>query len=111
MAGKLSLKAKATIPLGHLADIKDYTIRGEATLKGATIDAVDLGRLSARFALVKGVLDLDDLSGQLVERPSGDGAKTRSGPERVAARPGRRPSAPRADSGERSTPSCRRPAS
>ena len=71
MAGKLSLKADATIPLGHLADLKDYSIRGQATLTGASIAGVDLGRLSAKFALAKGVLDLDDLSGQLVERPNG----------------------------------------
>ncbi len=71
MAGKLGLKAVATIPLGHLADLKDYTIRGQATLKGASIAGVDLGRLAARFVLVKGVLDLDDVSGQLVERPGG----------------------------------------
>ena len=71
MAGRLSLKATATIPLGHLADLKDYTIRGQATLAGASISNDDLGRLSAKFALVKGVLDLDDLSGQLVERPDG----------------------------------------
>lgn len=71
MAGRLSLKATATIPLGHLADLEDYAIRGQATLTGASIGGVDLGRLAAKFALVKGVLDLDDLSGQLVERPAG----------------------------------------
>ncbi len=97
MAGKLSLKADATIPLGHLGDLKDYTIRGTATLKGATIGAVDLGRLSSRFALDKGVLDLDDLNGQLVERPEGT---AKSPPP---ASPAAKPDAPLAAGGFRGT--------
>jgi translocation and assembly module TamB len=88
IAGKLSVKADATIPLGHLADLKDYTIRGQGTLKAASIAGMDLGRLSTRFALVKGVLDLDDLSGQLVERPGGNAGSP------PAATPSPRPDAP-----------------
>ncbi len=72
IAGHLALKADATIPLGKLTDLKGYIIKGEATLTGASIDGVDLGRVSSRFDLENGVLKLDELQGQLVERPNGD---------------------------------------
>jgi translocation and assembly module TamB len=91
IAGHLALKADATIPLGTLAELKAYTIRGSATLKAASIDGVDLGRLSARFDLDKGVLTLDDLEGQLVERPDGDAATP---PPTTPARPAGAPLVP-----------------
>ncbi len=71
IAGKLSLKAKATIPLGSLRDLRGYAFQGDATLKGTSIDHVDLGYVSAHIELVDGVLDLSDLRGQLVDKPSG----------------------------------------
>ncbi len=71
VAGKLSLKANATIPLGALKDVKQYAFHGEATLKGAAIDNVDLGRVSARLDLENGVLDLTDFRGRIVDRPDG----------------------------------------
>ena len=71
VAGKLSLKAKATIPLGNLRDIKDYTFRGAATLNAASIAGVDLGHVQAKLDLDKGVLDLTDFRGQLVDLPDG----------------------------------------
>ncbi len=76
MAGKLSLKAVATIPLGHVADLKDYTIRGRATLKAASIAAVDLGRLDAAVRARDG-------------RPRPRGAERTAG--RTARRDGRVP--------------------
>ena len=74
LAGHLALKADAKIPLGTLADLKGYTIRGNATLSGASINGIDLGHIAARFALDGGVLSLDDLDGQLADRPDGDAA-------------------------------------
>jgi translocation and assembly module TamB len=71
LAGKLSLKAKATIPLGKLRDLKEYTFQGDATLKGANIAGIDFGRLTASLELKDGVLDLNQLKGQLVDRPQG----------------------------------------
>jgi translocation and assembly module TamB len=79
IAGHLALKADAKIPLGHLTDLKGYTINGRATLTRASIDGVDLGRVSSRFDLDGGVLVLDELQGQLVERP--DGGADRPPPE------------------------------
>ena len=70
-SGKLSLKAKATIPLGTLTDVRAYAFHGEAKLKGASIAGVDLGAVVARLDLADGVLDLSDLRGRLVERPAG----------------------------------------
>ncbi len=72
VAGKLSLKAKATIPLGQIRDIKAYIFHGEATLTGGHIAGVDLGRVEAKLDLENGVLALTDFRGQLVDRPAGD---------------------------------------
>ncbi len=69
--GKLSLKADATIPLGDYRDVKAYVFHGDARLEGASIDGVDLGHIQFRLNLDKGVLDLTDFRGQLVELPEG----------------------------------------
>ena len=74
VSGKLSLKAKATIPLGALRDVRGYAFHGRATLKGASIAGVDLGAVEAKVDLEKGVLDLSELRGQLVDRPDGSPA-------------------------------------
>ncbi len=72
IAGKLSIKADATIPLTALSDLKDYVFRGTATLKGASIEGVDLGFLSGEVDFDKGVLEVKNLQGRLIERPGGD---------------------------------------
>ncbi len=71
VAGKFSLKATATIPLGSLRDIKLYAFKGDLTLKGASIDHVDLGQVSAHVDLGEGVLAITDFRGQLVDKPAG----------------------------------------
>ena len=72
VAGKLSLKAKATIPLGTLGDIKSYAFHGSAQLKQAHIAGIDIGHAEAQLDLEDGVLDLSKFQGQLVDRPQGD---------------------------------------
>src|SRR6185312_6926194 len=84
IAGRFSLKATATIPLDSLRDLKGYVFRGDATLTGASIDHVDLGLLSAHLEFVDGVLDLSDIRGQLVEKPSGN---AKNPPKPTAAPP------------------------
>jgi len=71
VTGKLNLKAKATIPLGAMRDIKQYKIQGEAVLDRASIFKVDLAHLEARLDLSDGRLELKDLRGVLVDRPDG----------------------------------------
>ena len=71
VTGRLSLKAKATIPLGSLRDVKSYGFHGEATLASADIAGVDLGRVSARLDLEDGVLELSRFHGQFVNLPTG----------------------------------------
>lgn len=71
LGGKLSLKAQATIPLGALRDVREYVFHGEASLTGASIAGVDLGRLTAKLVLDQGVLELSDFRGRLVNRPAG----------------------------------------
>ncbi|WZO98920.1 AsmA-like C-terminal region-containing protein [Isosphaeraceae bacterium EP7] len=72
IAGKMSLKAKATIPIADVRDIKKYAFHGEASLSGASIEGVDLGRATARLDLADGVLELTEFRGQLLDRPAGD---------------------------------------
>ena len=84
VAGKFSIKATATIPLGSLKDLKAYAFKGDATLKAASIDHVDLGSVSAHLELARGLLDLSDLRGQFVDRPAGD---DRSPPRPTATLP------------------------
>ncbi|MBX6314140.1 MAG: hypothetical protein IRY99_14675, partial [Isosphaeraceae bacterium] len=70
-AGRLSLNAKLTIPLGKLRDLKAYTIQGDATLASAHIAGIDFGHLMARVDLKDGVLELQHLKGRLVDQPGG----------------------------------------
>jgi len=79
VAGRFSLKAEATIPLGALRDLKGYVFRGRVTLSGASVAGVDLGRASAHIALENGVLEVTDLRGRLVDLPDG-GRNNRPGP-------------------------------
>ncbi len=72
IAGRFSIKATATIPLGSLREIKAYGFHGDATLKSASIDHVDLGQLAAHLDLADGVLDLSDFRGQFVDHPAGN---------------------------------------
>lgn len=71
IAGKLSLKADATIPLRKLSSLRNYRFHGEAVLKEASIAGVDLGRVDATLDLKEGSLALTDFRGQFVERPAG----------------------------------------
>ena len=71
VAGKISLRADATIPLGKLRTIRGYAFHGDVTLAGASLYGVDVGRVSARLDLADGVLVLSDLRGRLVDRPGG----------------------------------------
>ena len=72
VAGRFSIRATATIPLGTLGDVKAYAFKGDATLRGASIDHVDLGLVTTHVELARGVLDLSDFRGQFVDRPSGN---------------------------------------
>ena len=71
VAGRFSINATATIPLGALRDIQSYAFKGDATLRGASIDHVDLGLVTAHLELADGVLELSDFRGQFVDKPSG----------------------------------------
>ena len=71
VAGRFSIKASATIPLGALREIKAYAFHGDASLKGASIDHVDIGQVFAHIDLANGVLDLSDFRGQFVDHPAG----------------------------------------
>ena len=93
IAGRFSIKADGDHPSrlapGHL---KGYVFKGDATLKGASIDHVDLGLVTAHLELVNGVLDLSDFRGQFVDRPCG---RRQEPAEADRDPPDRRPVAPR----------------
>jgi translocation and assembly module TamB len=84
VAGRFSLKASATIPLGALKNIQAYRFQGDATLMGASIDHVDLGLVAAHLELVNGVLELSDFRGQFVEKAAGT---EKNPPPRTASPP------------------------
>jgi translocation and assembly module TamB len=69
MTGRLSLKATATIPIGRLKDVRRYAFQGEASLRSASIDHVDVGNLAATLDFKDGVLELSDFRGVLVDHP------------------------------------------
>ena len=71
IAGRFSITAEATIPLGTLRDLKAYGFKGDATLRGASLDNVDLGLVTTHVDLTNGVLTLTDFRGRLVDRPNG----------------------------------------
>ena len=75
IAGKFSIKATATIPLGTFRDLRGYVFVGDASLKEASIDHVDLGLVATHVEFANGVLKLIDFRGHFVDKPSGD-AKT-----------------------------------
>jgi len=72
VAGRFSIKATMTIPLDSLAQIKLYAFEGDATLKAASIDHVDLGLVRTHLHLADGVLELSDFRGQFVDHPAGN---------------------------------------
>jgi translocation and assembly module TamB len=71
LAGKLSVKARATIPLGAFRDVKAYAFHGSARLKQAHIAGIDIGHAEAHLDLEDGFLDLSRFAGRLVDRPKG----------------------------------------
>jgi translocation and assembly module TamB len=75
ISGMLSLKARATIPLGNLTDLSKYKIGGQASLSAASIDGVHIGRVASQFNLDHGVLSLENLQGQLVDQSRQDPKK------------------------------------
>ena len=97
VAGLLSIRATATIPLGSLKDVKAYAFRGDATLRGASIDHVDLGLVATHVELANGVLALTDFRGQFVDRPSGGAANPPAPTVNVASTGPLPPGAFRAD--------------
>jgi len=84
IAGRFSVKASATIPLGSLRDLKGYAVHGDANLSKASIDHVDLSELAMHLDVEDGVVNLSDFRGVLIDKPSGDSS---SPPRAVPAPP------------------------
>ncbi|WP_435016791.1 AsmA-like C-terminal region-containing protein [Tundrisphaera sp. TA3] len=74
IAGKFTLKANATIPIATPGDLRKYKFHGESSLKAASINHIDIGRIDAKLDLIDGVLELSDFRGQFVDHPIGDDA-------------------------------------
>ena len=73
IAGRFSVKATATIPLDSLQNLRGYVIHGDARLSRASIDYVDLGELAGHLDVEDGVVNLVDLRGVLIDKPTAGG--------------------------------------
>lgn len=80
VTGSLSLRARATIPLGTLTGVKGYGFEGEMSLAGASLDGVGLGRLASTVKLADGVLELTNLRGRLGDLPPSAAPTPEAGP-------------------------------
>ncbi|HEV3122658.1 MAG TPA: hypothetical protein VGY53_12175, partial [Isosphaeraceae bacterium] len=69
--GRIWADGRARIPLGHLADVDRYDIRGQARLVQFTVEGTDYALVQTPFELVRGVLEFPRFDGRLADRPAG----------------------------------------
>lgn len=65
VAGRLSFRVKASIPLATPRDPKTYRLEGTATFPTLVLQGVELRALEAKFHYADGMLHLDRLDGHL----------------------------------------------
>jgi translocation and assembly module TamB len=65
VAGRVSLSAKARLPLDRMRDFRAYQLTGRASASRLTIEGVDLADLRADLTFQDGVLSLANLSGSV----------------------------------------------
>jgi uncharacterized protein involved in outer membrane biogenesis len=71
VAGKLSVKVQASLPVDQPRDLKLYKVSGTATLPTFTLSGVEMKDVSARVRYDNGVLRLEEFRGQLPGQPAG----------------------------------------
>lgn len=72
ISGRLTFKVHASIPVNTAGDLKAYRLQGTASLPTLNMAGVETTNLVAKVNYRNGVLDLEDLSGQM---PSGKDPK------------------------------------
>jgi hypothetical protein len=65
IAGRLTIQVHASIPINTAGDLKAYRLRGTAKLPRFRIDGLEMTDVAARVRYLDGVLDLQELSGQM----------------------------------------------
>jgi hypothetical protein len=76
--GRLSCQVQATLPLDKPEDTKAYRIRGTARLSRLNLAGIEMADVRTRLHYADGVLQLDELSGQL-PRPRRPGVAAAAG--------------------------------
>jgi uncharacterized protein involved in outer membrane biogenesis len=71
VAGKLSVKVQASLPVDQPRDLKLYKVTGTATLPTFTLSGVEMKNVSARVRYDNGILRLEEFRGQLPGKPAG----------------------------------------
>jgi hypothetical protein len=91
IAGRLTIQVHASIPVNTAGDMKAYRFRGTAKLPTFTIAGLEMTNVEAKAKYADGVLDLEDLRGQMPTPPPpfpphARGRKGRDGTFQGAAR-------------------------
>ncbi|HTU18144.1 MAG TPA: AsmA-like C-terminal region-containing protein [Gemmataceae bacterium] len=67
VTGRLTFQVHASIPVNTAGDLKAYRLRGSAKLPSFTIDGLAMANVEAQVRYANGVLDLQNLHGQMPE--------------------------------------------
>jgi translocation and assembly module TamB len=87
-SGRLSVNARATVPLRQLGDLREYAFHGALTLRNASLFGLHVKHLAAEVDLTQGVLQLLDFRGILVDHSAAQSAgDSVVGPARTGALP------------------------
>ncbi|MGH7225590.1 MAG: hypothetical protein ACRELF_20425, partial [Gemmataceae bacterium] len=73
ITGRLTFQVHASIPVNTANDLKAYRLRGHATLSSFNVNGLAMTNVEAEVRYLNGVLDLENLRGQM---PASNDAKT-----------------------------------
>ncbi len=65
IAGRLTFQVHASIPINTAGDLKAYRLRGNATLSSFNVAGLAMSNVETKVRYTNGVLDLEDLKGQM----------------------------------------------
>jgi hypothetical protein len=85
LAGRLSLDATLTVPLDTATDLKAYQVHGTAGVRDLRVAGLALDEVNAKVRYEQGVLNLEDLRGQ-VDAPKVSGKPAAAGTVEGGAR-------------------------
>ncbi len=69
ITGRLTLQVHASIPINTAGDLKAYRLRGTAKLPSFNVSGLAMTNVEAKVRYNNGILDLEDLTGQIPAAP------------------------------------------